>query len=411
MGNGGESRWGKLRSPDDDTARSAGHDLALGRLRQASGSVSQLDSDGARVLRSGDWPPGDAGISSVDRHRESTDSTMPTSSTEALSEPGDAQPDDQTVVSGSPSGPTDSLFVPSGRTDAVSTAPGDSTANGGTSVESGTKSTDDDAVGPLGQVSKIVAEGSVDAGSSVDDRQVATFAEMSDGSAVRANLLDTAGTGVTNAEEVVPDVGAETSWEVQDSAADPDAVARGGPRPAEGRPENAGNQGAETERAAGGDAGSITADAKSDLKLGVMDRTGAMASVVGTTASELAGWTSQAARTVAGTVTGVVDHLAAIVHGDSGFHDQTERGDMGTAAASVSTNDDAVIADHVERSSRNNRFLVAGLTLGTVSGLNRWAVRRLTGADVAVLGPASVHPMILGTGLATLLASLYLTEE
>jgi hypothetical protein len=410
MGNSGDPGWGKLRSPDDDTARSAGHDLALGRLWQASGSVSQPDSDGALVPQGGNWPPGDAGISSVDRHLESTDSTMPTNSPMALAEPGDQQPDDQTVVASSPSGPTDPLFVPSGRTDAVSAAPGDSTANGGTTVEPGAESTDDDAVGPLGQVSRIVAEGSVVAGPSADDLRDATFAETSDGSAVSANLLDTAGTGVTNAEEVVPDVGAETSREVQDSAADPDAIARGGPRPAEGRPENTG-KGAETDRAAVGDAGSIGADAKSDLKLRVMDRTGAMASVVGTTAGELAGRTSQAARTVAGTVTGVVDHLAAIVHGDSNFDDQTERGDTGTAAASVSTNDDAVIADHVEPSSRNNRFLVAALTLGTVSGLNRWAVRRLTGADVAVLGPASVHPVILGTGLATLVASLYITEE
>ena len=59
----------------------------------------------------------------------------------------------------------------------------------------------------------------------------------------------------------------------------------------------------------------------------------------------------------------------------------------------------------------SSRWLIATVTLGTVSGLNRWAVRRLTGADIAILGPGRIRPMILGTGMATLVASLYLTEE
>ena len=58
-----------------------------------------------------------------------------------------------------------------------------------------------------------------------------------------------------------------------------------------------------------------------------------------------------------------------------------------------------------------SQFLIAAAALGTVSGFNRWTVRRLTGADLAVLGPARIRPMILGTGLATLIASLYLTEQ
>ncbi len=58
-----------------------------------------------------------------------------------------------------------------------------------------------------------------------------------------------------------------------------------------------------------------------------------------------------------------------------------------------------------------SRLIVSAVALGTVSGFNRWAVRRLTGADIALLGPATVHPAILGTGLATLLASLYLNDN
>lgn len=58
-----------------------------------------------------------------------------------------------------------------------------------------------------------------------------------------------------------------------------------------------------------------------------------------------------------------------------------------------------------------SRLIVSAVALGTVSGFNRWAVRRLTGTDIALLGPATVHPAILGTGLATLLASLYLNDN
>ena len=92
--------------------------------------------------------------------------------------------------------------------------------------------------------------------------------------------------------------------------------------------------------------------------------------------------------------------------GDTGVRSGTG---TGTAPAATEVTN-ATESTKAARPS-TSRFLVAAATLGTVSGFNRWAIRRLTGVNLAVLGPARIRPMILGTGVATLIASLYLNEE
>ena len=56
--------------------------------------------------------------------------------------------------------------------------------------------------------------------------------------------------------------------------------------------------------------------------------------------------------------------------------------------------------------------LIAGIVLvGTTSGFARWAIRRLGGPDIALLGPSRIRPAVLGIGFAALAASLYVDDD
>lgn len=57
------------------------------------------------------------------------------------------------------------------------------------------------------------------------------------------------------------------------------------------------------------------------------------------------------------------------------------------------------------------RLLLIVSVLGTVSGFNRWLLRRLVRVDVPWFGPARIKPVVLGVGLAVTVASAYISEE
>ena len=146
----------------------------------------------------------------------------------------------------------------------------------------------------------------------------------------------------------------------------------------------------------------IATDTTADVRSGIADAAGSIAETGRTATGAVASRASEAARTLTGTAIGAASGLASTVRSGIGGADPV----AGNPADSV-----AAVSQHGDHNRTLGRFIVSAVAVGTVSGFNRWAVRRLTGADIALLGPSTVHPAILGTGLATLIASLYLTEN
>ncbi len=147
------------------------------------------------------------------------------------------------------------------------------------------------------------------------------------------------------------------------------------------------------------DARTIATDTAADVRSGITDAAGSIAGTGRAAAAAITGRAAEVMHSLTGSASEAASGLSGTVRSGLGKSD---------AAASNTAADSAGSASP-ERSY--NRLILSTVTLGTVSGFNRWAVRRLTGADIAILGPATIHPAILGTGLAALIASLYLTEE
>lgn len=143
------------------------------------------------------------------------------------------------------------------------------------------------------------------------------------------------------------------------------------------------------------EARTIAADTATDIRSGIADTAGSIAETGRIAVGAVTGCAAEAVQSLTGSVSGAASGLAGTV-----------RSGLGRAESPVT---DTVVPTSKERSY--NQLIVSALAVGTVSGLNRWAVRRLTGADIAILGPAAIHPAILGSGLAALVASLYLSEE
>ena len=148
-------------------------------------------------------------------------------------------------------------------------------------------------------------------------------------------------------------------------------------------------------RDAAGDARTIASDVAADARSGITDAAGSIAETGRAAAGAVTGRATEAAQGMAGSASDAASGLATTV-----------RTGLGRSKSSA-TEPVAVVTQN----RTYNRLIVSAVALGTVSGLNRWAVRRLTGADIAILGPSTVHPAILGTGMAALIASLYMTEE
>ena len=140
----------------------------------------------------------------------------------------------------------------------------------------------------------------------------------------------------------------------------------------------------------GDDTGTVTAETADDLRSPVPERTGIVAGSDRVNAGGDADRAGQSTQSVTGAASEARAGTAGTVRDGSGG--------------------DPLARDPLPPRPYY-RLIVAAVALGTVSGFNRWAVRRLTGANVALLGPATVHPAILGTGLATLIASLYLVDD
>lgn len=155
-----------------------------------------------------------------------------------------------------------------------------------------------------------------------------------------------------------------------------------------------------------------SADATGDRRAGLLDRVGSAAEAARATAGTVAGRAGQTAQTVstsiAETASGVADTIRGGLREAGG---QPPPDDQAPEPGFAGRGAGAPVDARASRQGTYNRLVVATLALGTVSGLNRWAIRRLTGADIAVLGPAAIRPMILGTGMAALIASVYLAEE
>ncbi len=139
-----------------------------------------------------------------------------------------------------------------------------------------------------------------------------------------------------------------------------------------------------------GESQPVAGETVGDLRSTIPERAGLVAGIGRSTAEAIAHRVGQTARSVTGAASEAESTVAGAI-----------RGGLGGGIESS-------FQDHRRAYTR---LIVSAVALGTVSGLNRWAVRRLTGADVALLGPATVHPAILGTGLATLIASLYLYDD
>ena len=144
-----------------------------------------------------------------------------------------------------------------------------------------------------------------------------------------------------------------------------------------------------------GEARTIAGGATADVRSGIVDAAGLIAETGRAATGAISGRASETAHTLTGSATDAAAGLASTVR--SGF--------SGADASAADT-----IAE-VAQTWNSHRFIVSAIAVGTLSGLNRWAVRRVTGADIALLGPSTIHPAILGTGLAALIASLYMTEE
>ncbi len=138
------------------------------------------------------------------------------------------------------------------------------------------------------------------------------------------------------------------------------------------------------------DTGPVAGESTDDLRLPVSERAGIVADISPAHAGAVADDVGQTSRSVTGAASEASAGTAGSVRDGSG----------GGLQPSIPL-----------RPRPYSRLIVSAVALGTVSGLNRWVVRRLTGADVTLLGPATVHPAILGTGLATLIASLYLVDD
>lgn len=154
-----------------------------------------------------------------------------------------------------------------------------------------------------------------------------------------------------------------------------------------------------------GDARRIATGAAGDASSGVADA----ARSIGGTAQETAEFVSdrvrQATQRVGETVTGTAGAVRR-----AGDRDDTSPSPA-TGGSASETQEYGSSADTTGRQRDYRRLVVSAVAISISSGFIRWALRRLTGADIRLLGPARIRPAILGSGIAALIASLYAFED